>query len=91
LQERPNTTALPNQFGHAPARPFTGVDSKGFPGISCPSALNILGGRAISANYAFQNPKLRRYENVIYRLKKVLEGEKKGLRQIKTLCAKEID
>jgi len=37
------------------------------------------------------NPKLRRYQHAIYRLKKVLEGEKKSLRQIKTLSAKEID
>ena len=37
------------------------------------------------------NPKLRRFENLIFRLKKLLESEKKSLRHIKTLCAKEID
>ena len=37
------------------------------------------------------NPKLRRFENLIFRLKKLLESEKKGLRHIKTMCAKEID
>lgn len=52
---------------------------------------NFMGGRAISANYVAQNPKLRRFENLIYRLKKILESEKKNLRCIKTLCAKEID
>lgn len=69
-------------------RPFTGVTggiSNGIP------MSNFMGGRAISANYAAQNPKLRRFENLIYRLKKILESEKKNLRQIKTLCAKEID
>ena len=44
-----------------------------------------------SANFATMNPKLRRFENLIYRLKKILEGEKKQLRQVKTLCAKEIE
>jgi len=37
------------------------------------------------------NPKLRRFENLIYRLKKILEAEKKSLRQVKTLCSKEIE
>lgn len=69
-------------------RPFTGVTG----GISNGLPMgNFMGGRAISANYAAQNPKLRRFENLIYRLKKILESEKKNLRQIKTLCAKEID
>ena len=53
---------------------------------------NFMGGRAISANYAAAyNPKLRRFENLIYRLKKILEAEKKNLRTVKTMCAKEID
>ena len=55
------------------------------------SSLNFIAGRAKTANYAKINPKLRRFENVIYRLKKMLEAEKKGLRHIKTMCSKEID
>ena len=67
-------------------RPFTGIS-----GLKSMGMGNFMGGRAISANYAAQNPKLRRFENLIYRLKKILESEKKNLRCIKTLCAKEID
>jgi len=70
------------------ARPFTGANTIGG-GTSY--GANFMYGRATSANYAALNPKLRRFENLIYRLKKLLESEKKGLRHIKTLCAKEID
>lgn len=67
------------------ARPFTG-----FSGIKSMGG-NFL-GRAKTANYAASgNPKLRRFENLIYRLKKILESEKKNLRCIKTMCAKEIE
>jgi hypothetical protein len=50
-----------------------------------------MAGRAKTANYAQINPKLRRFETLIDRLKKILESEKKNLRTIKTMCAKEID
>jgi|TARA_B110000305_G_C19366382_1_gene602148 hypothetical protein len=77
----------PGGYRGAPVpRPFTGVNPMGGA-----MSMNFMGGRAISANYANQNPKLRRFENLIYRLKKILESDKKSLRQIKTLCAKEID
>jgi hypothetical protein len=36
--------------------------------------------RGMSANYASLNPKLRRFESLIYKLKKILESEKKSLR-----------
>jgi hypothetical protein len=36
-----------------------------------------IGGRGLSANFAALNPKLRRFENLIYRLKKILDAEKK--------------
>ena len=49
------------------------------------------GVRGLSANYAVLNPKLRRFETLILRLKKILEAEKKQLRQVKTLCSKEIE
>lgn len=81
--KRPNTTAM--NAGKGPYRPFTGMNTQYGVG-----SLNFLGGRAVSATVV-QNPKLRRFENLIYKLKKILENEKKGLRQIKTLCAKEID
>jgi hypothetical protein len=45
----------------------------------------------MSANYANLNPKLRKFEVLICRLKKILEAEKKALRQVKTLCSKEIE
>lgn len=83
--KRPNTTA--QQFRGIPsgARPFTGVNTGGA------MSYTGVGGRAISANYAALNPKLRRFENLIYRLKKICEAEKKALRQVKTLCSKEIE
>lgn len=68
------------------SRPFTGVNTVG--GMSY-TGVNFMGARAMTA--ANLNPKLRRFENLIFRLKKLLESEKKGLRHIKTLCAKEID
>ena len=88
--KRPNTTAMGVAAGtrFAAGRPFTGINTTG-DGLT--NLGNFIGGRAISANYAVINPKLRRFENLIYRLKKVLEAEKKQLRQVKTLCAKEIE
>ena len=85
--KRPNTTAMSGKPGgrFPPPRPFTGVNTAGVMSFA------VAGGRAISANYAQQNPKLSRFENLIYRLKKILESEKKALRQVKTLCAKEIE
>ena len=38
-----------------------------------------------------QNPKLRKYENKIYKLKKDPEFEKRSLREVNTECAKEIE
>jgi hypothetical protein len=90
--KRPNTTAM-GQGGLrlSGARPFTGVNnglgmSYGGLGSAAFSA-----GRGFSANFAAMNPKLRRFENLIYRLKKILEAEKKTLRQVKTLCSREIE
>ena len=48
------------------------------------------GNRAYSAN-VYGNPKLRRYEQVIKKLKKLIANETKKLRDIKTLNAKEIE
>ena len=74
--------------GPGNARPFTGMNTN-LGGISN-AGLNHV-GRANSASFALQHPKLRRFENLILRLKKILETEKKNCRHIKTLCAKEID
>lgn len=46
--------------------------------------------RAYSAN-VYGNPKLRRYEQVIKKLKKMIANETKKLRDIKTVYAKEIE
>lgn len=73
-------------YGGAP-RPFTGVNTVG--GMSY-TGINFMGNRAMTAAHEL-NPKLRRFENLIFRLKKLLESEKKSLRHIKTMCAKEID
>jgi hypothetical protein len=37
------------------------------------------------------NGKLKRYEDVISRLKRMLDIEKKSLRMVKTMCSKEIE
>jgi superfamily I DNA and/or RNA helicase len=37
------------------------------------------------------NPRIRRYEDIIGRLKRMLGGEKKSLRLVRTLCAREIE
>lgn len=47
-------------------------------------------GRAVSAGFV-KNPKLARYEDLIARLKKLLDAEKKNLRVVRTMCASEID
>lgn len=46
--------------------------------------------RAYSAN-VYGNPKLRRYEQVIKKLKKFITNERKKLRDIRTVYAKEIE
>lgn len=48
------------------------------------------GNRAYSAN-VYGNPKLRRYEQVIKKLKKLILNEQKKLRDIRTVYAKEIE
>jgi len=85
--KRPNTTAMRGGVPDGAHRPFTGVNTAGVMSYTGAG----FAGRAISANYAALNPKLRRFENLIYRLKKMLEAEKKALRQVKTLCSKEIE
>jgi len=78
--KRPNTTAMgmkPPYKGMPVNRPFTGITG----GISNGMTIgNFMGGRATSAANAFKNPKLRRFENLIFKLKKILESEKKNLR-----------
>ena len=74
---RPKTAAQQN------LRPPTGMPSRGLN--------NMTGiGRAISANVA-ANPRVKRYEDIITRLKKMLGNEKKSLRMVRTLCSKEIE
>lgn len=62
--KRPNTTAMgqkPPRAGITMAgRPFTGIS-----GLKSMPMGTFMGGRAISANYAAQNPKLRKFENLI--------------------------
>jgi uncharacterized Zn ribbon protein len=48
------------------------------------------GGRAYSAN-VYGNPKLRRYEQVIMKIKKMIVSETSKLRDIKTIYSKEIE
>lgn len=47
--------------------------------------------RAQSANSAMKNPKLRGYETLIMKLKKILESEKKNLRSVKSMLSGHIE
>ena len=49
-----------------------------------------MGQRAISANIV-NNPRVKRYEDLINRLKKMLTMEKKSLRTVRTMLSKEIE
>lgn len=78
---RPKTAAMQN------LRPPTGMPGKG-----AFNNMTALGGRAISANFPVgQNPRVKRYEDIIHRLKRMLGNEKKSLRMVRTLCSKEIE
>ena len=54
---------------------------------------NFLGGpnRAKTSNIGVINPRIKRYEEVIVRLKRLLGQEKRTLRRVKTVCAREIE
>lgn len=87
LNDRPNTAAMLKKTAAA-ARPFTGAVGqsdalKGFK--SLPG-----GNRAVSAA-TILSPKLKRYEDLTARLKKLLESEKRNLRFVKTMVATEIE
>jgi hypothetical protein len=91
---RPKTAAM--QMGSGLLRPPTGITNfNGKRGNNVTTggaykAGHLLGQRAISANVG-ANPKVKRYEDVISRLKRMLEMEKKSLRMVKTMCSKEIE
>jgi hypothetical protein len=67
-------------------RPPTAANAAGF---------NFIGNginRARTAAVPGQlNPKIKRYEEVIIRLKRLLAQEKRTLRRVRTVCSKEIE
>ena len=85
--DRPRTAAV---AGGNILRPPTAAINNGtrFKGNFLPSGFGL--GRAVSASIV-NNPKLKRYEDLITRIKKLLELEKKSLRIVKTMCSKEIE
>lgn len=93
---RPRTAAMPIEPGSAGInRPMTGAT--GFPGGKGMNAKNSLSrftpaaaGRAASAGIS-KNQKLIRCEQLIARFKRKLEEEKRLLRMMKTMSAKEIE
>lgn len=88
--KRPQTQGVNNSLSRPNNRPFT-VNTQ-FGGMTNLGMSKSLGPmRGLSANYAMLNPKLRKFENLIHRLKKILDNEKKSLRQVKTLCSREIE
>ncbi len=54
-------------------------------------AFNFIGQRPIHSAGFINNPRVKRYEDIIQRLKKMLANEKKSLRMVRTLCSKEIE
>jgi predicted metalloprotease len=44
-----------------------------------------------SSNQMMMNPRIKRYEEVIIRLKRLLGQEKRTLRRVRTVCAREIE
>ena len=50
----------------------------------------FLAQRAASANVV-NYPKLKRYEDLIARLKRMMQVEKQSLRMVRTMCSKEIE
>jgi hypothetical protein len=76
---RPKTAAMMNMQQNAPRPPTAGI-----------TGFNFLGNRAKTApNVA--NPRLKRYEEVIIRLKRLLAQEKRTLRRVRTVCSREIE
>ena len=105
LFSRPHTAAMLFQAAQTGGanRPYTGNQAGYFQrtrgtGGMMGSNGNLRGtfqglqgaGRAVSAGFV-PNTKIARYEDLIQRLKKLLEQEKKNLRLVKTMCASEID
>jgi hypothetical protein len=84
---RPKTAAMP--LGSLPRPPTVGGPQG--------NAFNFTGqnnfNRAKTANVpsTTQNPKIKRYEEVILRLKRLLGQEKRTLRRVKNACAREIE
>jgi hypothetical protein len=86
---RPKTAAM--QMGTGLLRPPTGIPAYGKRTANNLTAGGIYGqNRAISANLQ-SNPKVKRYEDIITRLKKMLSVEKRSLRMVRTMCSKEIE
>ena len=80
---RPKTAANPINFNNP--RPPTAANGFNFVGNS-----NF--NRARTAAVPGQmNPKIKRYEEVIIRLKRLLAQEKRTLRRVRTVCSKEIE
>jgi hypothetical protein len=70
-------------------RPPTGVTKINNPNFKTNQTANMpfRGFSAVLPN----NGKVKRYEDVISRLKRMLDIEKKSLRMVKTMCSKEIE
>ena len=84
---RPRTAAV---AGGGVQRPITAYNIGVTMGSRKAAAMNF--NRAVSANVPQQrNPRLRRYEDIINRLKKMMNIEKQSLRMVRTLCSKEIE
>ena len=78
---RPKTAAMPlNNLPRPPTAAYTGLN---FIGASRAKTA------AVPSNGV--NPRVKRYEEVIVRLKRLLTQEKRTLRRVRNACAKEIE
>lgn len=85
---RPKTAAM---VGGLPRPPTAFKNTLGNKLGAVPgTAANFMGQRAVSAQI-MNNPRVKRYEELINRLKKMLSVEKSSLRMVRTMLSKEIE
>ena len=74
-------------FGNGGPRPPTAATT----GFNFVGGTNFNRARTAAVPSTQVNPRIKRYEEVIIRLKRLLGQEKRTLRRVRTVCAKEIE
>ena len=71
-------------MGSLPRPPTAAQNTNAFANFTRAKTANL-------PNSQFSNPRIKRYEEVIVRLKRLLAQEKRTLRRVRTVCSKEIE